>query len=166
MQLPGGCFVRRCRDKLVIIAGSAEETTVPVDSIYGLKVPGKVCVGEMGLVVDSVCIEQPAEAGFAKQGNVGYFDYRKLKFPLKLRYRRNGDRFVPLGMRGRKKLQDFFVDEAVPAEQRDRVPLLTGNGEIVWVIDCENEGWGRIAENVKVTRQTKSILKVKVEPLT
>jgi tRNA(Ile)-lysidine synthase len=45
-----------------------------------------------------------------------------------------GDRFRPLGMAGRKKLQDFFVDRKVPREERCRVPLVvTPDDRIAWV---------------------------------
>lgn len=58
-----------------------------------------------------------------------------IPLPLHLRARQNGDRFRPLGMRGTKKLQDFFVDRKVPRERRDGVPLLVNHqGEILAVI--------------------------------
>lgn len=54
--------------------------------------------------------------------------------PLHLRAWRAGDRFQPLGLRGRKKLQDFFVDAKVPREARSRVPLLLSGNRIAWVV--------------------------------
>jgi len=54
--------------------------------------------------------------------------------PLRLRAWRAGDRFRPLGLRGRKKLQDFFVDAKIPREERGRVPLLVAGGRIAWVV--------------------------------
>jgi tRNA(Ile)-lysidine synthase len=54
-----------------------------------------------------------------------------------IRNRRNGDRFHPLGAPGSKKLKDFLIDRKIPAEQRDRLPLLVWNGEIVWVAGVE-----------------------------
>ncbi len=54
--------------------------------------------------------------------------------PLSVRGWRAGDRFQPLGLRGRKKLQDFFVDERVPREVRSRVPLLLSGTRIAWVV--------------------------------
>ncbi|MEZ5287127.1 MAG: tRNA lysidine(34) synthetase TilS [Vicinamibacterales bacterium] len=45
-----------------------------------------------------------------------------------------GDRVQPLGMRGRKKLQDVFVDRKVPFDERGFVPVvLDGRGRIAWV---------------------------------
>jgi len=54
-----------------------------------------------------------------------------------IRNRRNGDRFRPLGLGHQKKLKDFLIDRKIPVEQRDRIPLLIWNGEIVWVAGVE-----------------------------
>ena len=54
-----------------------------------------------------------------------------------VRNRREGDRFQPLGMKGSKKLKDFLIDRKIPAEQRDRLPLLVADGEIAWVAGVE-----------------------------
>ena len=53
---------------------------------------------------------------------------------LSVRARRPGDRLRPVGLGGRKKLQDYFVDRKVPRAERDRVPLVVdGRDRIVWV---------------------------------
>jgi tRNA(Ile)-lysidine synthase len=53
---------------------------------------------------------------------------------LAVRNRRPGDRFRPLGLNGRKKLQDYFVDRKIPRERRDEVLLVVdANDRIVWV---------------------------------
>jgi tRNA(Ile)-lysidine synthase len=57
-----------------------------------------------------------------------------LQAPLSLRGWRPGDRFRPLGLAGRKKLQDFFVDAKVPREERGRLPLLLSGERIAWVV--------------------------------
>jgi hypothetical protein len=56
-----------------------------------------------------------------------------------------------------KKLQDFFVDEQVPREWRDRVPLIVTNGGIAWVIGYRVADWalarsGRPAVRVAASR--------------
>ena len=54
--------------------------------------------------------------------------------PLTVRSRRPGDWFRPLGLGGKKKLQDFFVDRKVARELRDSVPLVVdATDRIVWV---------------------------------
>jgi tRNA(Ile)-lysidine synthase len=57
-----------------------------------------------------------------------------LTAPLTLRPWWSGDRFRPLGLRGAKKLQDFFVDAKVPRDERGRIPLLVAGGRIAWVV--------------------------------
>jgi tRNA(Ile)-lysidine synthetase-like protein len=52
-----------------------------------------------------------------------------------VRTRRPGDRFKPHGMNGQsQKLSDTLINLKVPAEFRDRIPLLIIGGEIAWFI--------------------------------
>jgi tRNA(Ile)-lysidine synthase len=68
------------------------------------------------------------------------FDYAKIALPLHLRTRRPGDSIRPAGMGGRsKKLQDLFVDEKVPRRQRDRVPLLATDRQVLWVVGTRTD---------------------------
>jgi tRNA(Ile)-lysidine synthase len=50
-----------------------------------------------------------------------------------VRNRRNGDRFHPLGYPVPTKLKDFLIARKIPREERDRIPLVVWNGQIVWV---------------------------------
>jgi tRNA(Ile)-lysidine synthase len=52
---------------------------------------------------------------------------------LTVRNRRPGDRLRPLGSPGSRKLKAVLIDRGVPAERRDRLPLLCWTGEIAWV---------------------------------
>ncbi len=60
--------------------------------------------------------------------------------PLWLRHRRPGDRIHLPGMRGSKTLQDLFVDEKVPRDQRARIPLVVSPQGIVWVVGYRSDG--------------------------
>jgi len=61
-------------------------------------------------------------------------DADKLIWPLCLRSRRDGDRFVPQGMSHSKKLKDFFIDAKVPKSSRDQVPILEDGEKLLWVV--------------------------------
>ena len=66
---------------------------------------------------------------------------------LAVRNRRPGDWFRPLGLGGRKKLQDVFVDRKVPRMTRDRVPLVVdGADRIVWVPGCGIDAEFRVTD--------------------
>jgi tRNA(Ile)-lysidine synthase len=69
-----------------------------------------------------------------------------LACPVRVRTRRPGDRFWPLGMAQEKKLQDFFTDLKVPRAWRDRVPLLVSQQGIAWVVGYRVAQWARVGE--------------------
>lgn len=81
-------------------------------------------------------------------------DAEQITGALLLRTRQRGDRFRPLGAPGFKTIGDFFTDQKVPEQLRDRIPLLCDDQGVVWVIGM------RIAERVKVTKTTKNALKL------
>lgn len=62
-------------------------------------------------------------------------DVTKLEFPLIIRRWKNGDYFLPLGLKGkRKKIQDFLTDLKLSRFEKEEVLVLESNGKIVWVI--------------------------------
>jgi tRNA(Ile)-lysidine synthase len=84
--------------------------------------------------------------------NKALVDADLLQFPLTLRTWQTGDSFEPLGMRGRKKLSDFFINQKVPLHLKTQIPLLiNGNGDVVWVAGY------RLDNRYKLTPQTKKV---------
>lgn len=53
---------------------------------------------------------------------------------LRIRNRRIGDVFKPMGMEGTKKLSDLFCDMKIPSAQREKIPIFVQNNEIIWVV--------------------------------
>lgn len=53
---------------------------------------------------------------------------------IEIRNRRKGDKFVPFGMKGSKKLKDFMIDEKIPKNERSRVGIITINDDIAWIV--------------------------------
>jgi tRNA(Ile)-lysidine synthase len=83
-----------------------------------------------------------------------WFDALKVGSPVILRYWRPGDRFQPIGMSGKVKLQDWFSNLKIPREKRHQLIVATSaGGEIFWV---ENQ---RISENFKIKTRTKRALR-------
>ncbi|UOE49040.1 tRNA lysidine(34) synthetase TilS [Mucilaginibacter sp. SMC90] len=79
-------------------------------------------------------------------------DTDKLIYPLKVRTWHEGDHFFPLGMKGKKKLSDFFINQKVPLHQKEEIPIVVnGNGEIMWI------GGYRPDERYKVSDNTKKV---------
>ncbi len=78
-------------------------------------------------------------------------DFDKLAFPLEIRKWQKGDVFYPLGMKGKKKLSDFFIDKKLSINQKENTWLLTSAGNIAWVIGH------RIDDRFKITNKTLKI---------
>lgn len=53
---------------------------------------------------------------------------------LVLRTRKPGDVFSPSGLRGSKKLKDFFIDEKIPRSERDNYLLLASGKRVFWIL--------------------------------
>jgi tRNA(Ile)-lysidine synthase len=76
---------------------------------------------------------------------------------LAVRFRRPGDRVRPLGLAGRKTLQDFFVDRKVPRSERDRTPLVVdGDDRVVWVAGHA------VSEDFRVSERTRAVVILKL----
>jgi tRNA(Ile)-lysidine synthase len=62
------------------------------------------------------------------------FDAEKIKWPIKIRSRKMGDRMTLKGMIGSKKIKDIFIDRKVPVQERDTWPVITdGEDTIIWL---------------------------------
>lgn len=94
---------------------------------YKLKIGEKLYIPELGIHV----FAEPCDK-FERDG-AEYFGVDK-DVDICIRSRREGDRFSPRGMTGTKRLKSFMIDEKIPRAERDRVGILTINGEIAWVI--------------------------------
>ncbi len=63
-----------------------------------------------------------------------YADLTKLKFPLTLRRWEEGDWFIPFGMKGKKKVSDYFIDRKYNLKEKENAWLLLSGDEIVWIV--------------------------------
>ncbi|MFN3396793.1 MAG: tRNA lysidine(34) synthetase TilS, partial [Thermodesulfovibrionales bacterium] len=131
-------------------------TTEPPVKIerYSLTVPGETMIKEKGFRIKAEVLEEVEELGNGKDTIV--LDADKTGKDLHIRPRESGDFFYPLGFGRRKKLQDFFVDEKIPRDERDTIPLVLSGNDIIWVVGFRGD------ERFKVTKDTKSFLRLKV----
>ncbi|MCL4384864.1 MAG: tRNA lysidine(34) synthetase TilS [Actinobacteria bacterium] len=84
--------------------------------------------------------------------NEAYMDINSIKFPVVVRNWHAGDSFIPLGLNGEKKLQDFFIDSGITFHLRKKIFVFCDLEKIIWV------GNLRIDDRVKVSEKTKTIL--------
>jgi tRNA(Ile)-lysidine synthase len=161
ISLPGRQVERR-GDRIVIRAALRRESTKPNSFRVSLSIPGEVRLDREGWSVSAERAEsagQAAAPGSARSGIVAVAA-APLALPLAVRSRRPGDRFRPLGQKGRKKLQDFLVDRKIPREMRDSLPLVVdGDDRIVWVVGQS------VAEDFRVTEPSRGVILLKARRL-
>lgn len=90
-----------------------------------LEIPGQIIFGEYVI-----------EASFTDKilyDNQNFYTSLKMGDKLKIRSRKDGDRIIPIGMTSEKKVKDILINEKVPKEKRDTIPLVLYNEEIVWI---------------------------------
>lgn len=158
IYLPKG--VRVIKGYSTLILTSAPPVTL---GTYSFTVPGEIILKEAGILIRSSLITARELQAPGQNKDLwiasGVFDAAKLDSPLVVRPRKDGDFFYPSGFGRRKKLQDFFVDEKVPRDERDRVPLVISGNDIIWVVGYRGD------ERFKVGEGTEKVVRFEVKKL-
>ena len=102
-------------------------------------------------------MERTSDFQLERASDTAYFDAEKLPGRLTLRLHQKGDWFVPFGMRGRKKLSDFFADQKMNRWEKLRQPLLCAGESIVWVVGRRTDDRFRVGEETKMIFSVKKI---------
>jgi tRNA(Ile)-lysidine synthase len=84
-----------------------------------------------------------------------FLDLGKLKFPLLVRNRSEGDRYQPLGAPGQKKLKEIMRAKGIPLSERERRPVFLSGDKIVWILGLP------VSEKFKVEKGTSDIFRIK-----
>ncbi|MDI6785973.1 MAG: tRNA lysidine(34) synthetase TilS [bacterium] len=149
--LPNSIRVFRRYNELVINKKKKEEL---FNYEYQVKIPGTIYLKEIKAKMEfKENLFQNKE--LSKNKLEITLDYDKIAFPIKIRSRKAGDRFHPLGLNGSKKVKDFFINKKISSYKRKRIPLVIDRTKILWITGME------ISELAKIGKDTKRILQIK-----
>jgi tRNA(Ile)-lysidine synthase len=128
---------------------------------YPLEIPGEIDLPEAAgrLTASPTTLEALGGMSKVKHLPQGQAVAAGLEGPLVVRAWKPGDAMHVLGLSGRKKVQDLFVDRKVPRERRHMVPVVAHpDGRIVWVAGHA------LGEPFRVSEATKSVVVLNFEP--
>ncbi|MCX5758814.1 MAG: tRNA lysidine(34) synthetase TilS, partial [Candidatus Hydrogenedentes bacterium] len=132
------------------------EIDIGTQAEVALASPGTTRVGDRAFIVSSPKAIEPCDWRVYCTPARQVFDADALCGPLTVRRWQPGDRFTPFGMKGSRKLQDYFVDAGVSVPERNAQWLLLDGGRIAWIVGCA------IDARVAVTADTRRIVEVEV----
>ena len=154
LNLPGGLIAKKEYQNLILTNDSGDSRT---DFDYSVKVPCTIDIETKGAsyrfdfkIKEIKDIVKDFKSN--KNRYCVFLDFDKAGEELVVRNRRPGDRFRPFGMSGTKKLKEYFIDEKIPISERDAIPLLAKNKDVLWI-----PGW-RLSEDVRLTEESRKAL--------
>lgn len=127
------------------------------DFSYLLNLDEQVRVAESRRTIECKQIHQKPRTVVKNREDYALLDASKLKFPLLIRNRKEGDVFKPLGQEREQKLKDYFIKQKIPYEQRNSIPLVVANGQIVWIAGIA------LSDDAKITSETNKIIKLAIK---
>ena len=142
IYLPKG--VRVIREYAILTITSEEPVRIADYLLY----PGdEVAIVGAGVVIRASLENRPGDPGDGKSSVL--LDAGKVTFPLTIRARKCGDFFYPHGFGKRKKLQDYLVDEKVPRDEREQIPVLLSGSDIIWIAGYRSDERFRPSDDTK-----------------
>ncbi len=135
---------RLIKDRKYFIVEELKNIETPKE-VYYIHEDGKGDLLPQALYLEF--LEAPVE--IVKSSRYLYVDADRVKFPLALRKWQKGDWFVPFGMKGRKKLSDFFSDQKFSLQDKDNAWILTSGDDIMWIVGHRSDNRFRINSKTK-----------------
>ncbi len=156
IELPGRFIVRRVYEKLIFTkCKKVAVSSNKIPDIITLEIPGRTQFGQY--FIEATIYLAPSFTGGSVSRCVERFDLDKVKLPLVIRFRQDGDRFWPLGLAGQKKVGKFLTAARLPQEIRANVLIVADAEKIIWVWPV------RMSEQAKITDTTQKILQLQIK---
>lgn len=94
-----------------------------------------------------------------KDNCIEWFDFDKIQGEISIRYRKEGDRFVPMGLKTAKKIGKFLTNEKISREIRKKTLIIEDAKKVIWLCPV------RSSNETAVNRATKRVLQIEALPI-
>ena len=157
IQLPNG-FNVHAEYENIIFTNNRKEIARNQSLSVDITIPGLTTFNEFTIKASIIEKEQADLKNFlnCKTPKIEWFDFDKLKEPLIVRFRQEGDRFIPFGQKSGKKIGKFLTAQHIPEEMRNKALVITDSGKIIWLYPI------RTSEQTRVTLETRKILQLQI----
>jgi tRNA(Ile)-lysidine synthase len=163
VHLPGPVVVRKQYDRLEFRPLNDDEPPAELGTIF-VACPGRTSLPVLGLTLTAeICpVDADLIARLCQNTNPReeWLDYERIRPPLLVRGRHEGDRFHPLGTPGLKTISDFFGEQKIDPQVRARTGILCDQQGPLWVMPL------RIDERAKLGVTTRKALRLVLTPHT
>ena len=156
-SLPYDLVAVRSYDGVVIKKRDSKKATKGIEE-QELIIPGITCIEDGKISIETRIIEQNNNVGMCdipQKTYTKWFDYDIIKCKPVIRSRRSGDTIVVNNEGGSKKIKSYFIDEKIPSETRDNIPLIADGSEILWITGY------RMSSKYQITDATRRVLEIK-----
>ncbi|MBI4394764.1 MAG: tRNA lysidine(34) synthetase TilS [Candidatus Omnitrophica bacterium] len=150
LQLPKGLLASVSSDSIRIKKGKR----INVSFSYPLFLGDAIYIPEIEVSISCSALKGKPRIIHKSDKSFELLNGAKLSFPLTIRNRKAGDRFQPLGRTKPLKLKRFLINQHIPVEERDRLPLVLSDSTIAIA------GQVALAEPFKVTPETKQFVRI------
>ncbi|MFH1062416.1 MAG: tRNA lysidine(34) synthetase TilS [Candidatus Omnitrophota bacterium] len=158
LDLPKSVQINKTRHWIKFLKKRKNEAAIAEKKKFFLKLGQELRIKSLGYWFKAVRARQNVRVKKHIKG-VEYLDFDKLEFPLIVRAKIAGDSFKPLGSSGKKTVKKFLIDQKIDKQEKRKIPLVLSKNKIILVGDI------RIADEYKVSNQTKNILKLIIKKL-
>jgi len=138
------------RNKLIISTKCLNK-----ENIFILSQEDEVLYFPSKLTINKFAVTEAYEV--SRNNKKVHIDAAKINFPLTIRAWREGDTFYPFGMKKRKKVSDFFIDNKFSLPEKEQTRFLVSGDEIVWIIGH------RLDNRFRVSEETTDILELELD---
>lgn len=136
VSLGNGFTLKKTYDSIEIVKTDSEKKNEKKEKIE-LDIPSKIEYN--GYNIELKLVEE-----VVKSENHFYFDYEKLRFPISIRTKVEGDKFLSKGMDNFKKLKKFFIDEKIDKDLRDKIPIVFSGEDILLIGNIRKSSIGEL----------------------
>jgi tRNA(Ile)-lysidine synthase len=142
----------RHRKNLIIVAKQAKAGTTAIVN----EETKQIQLADASFYFQMLPIE---EFKLNKSEKVAQLDKEPIGYPLIIRKWKTGDYFYPLGLRKKKKLARFFIDQKLSAADKEKIWVVESGQRIIWVAGL------RMDDRFKITPGTKEVLEISMTSL-